>query len=186
MSHENYLYQLRREFNAVGGKYQIKAQRSLELVESTREEKLQAKFALLERTKTWHSDMRRLREISKQHERKKEIPSAPWFQELKYNLNQVCKENEMCKKIVSRLDDESVNELPPESITAPAFFKVLFKLKPTEFKNPDIASAIEFTRKHIIINLKRDDSHGFTANHKYATVTTSGKHGRYLSAIVIY
>ena len=57
---------------------------------------------------------------------------------------------------MSKLSVEALIELPPESITAPSFFKVISGLKAGEVRAPEIASAIEFMRKHVIINLKRE------------------------------
>ena len=109
--------------------------------------------------------MRKLRNISKNEMRRQDVPKADWFQELIYNLPDKFKngtgiKDEMVLRLrqtlLGKLSMEALVELPPESITAPSFFKVLDLMKPSEIKCPEIASAIEFVRKHVIINLKRE------------------------------
>ena len=155
---------MKREFNAIEAKFEFKVQRKLEAVELARRSKLEAKFKTLERTKTWSSDMKKMRSISNNEMKRQEVPSADWYQELIYNLPGNFKglpdKDSMVFRlrisILAKLSMEALIELPPESITAPSFFKVLNPLKPSEIKCPEIASAIEFVRKHVIINLKRE------------------------------
>lgn len=159
-----YLTRMKREFNAIEAKFEFKVQRKLEAVELARRSKLEAKFKTLERTKTWSSDMKKMRSISNNEMKRQEVPSADWYQELIYNLPGNFKglpdKDSMVFRlrmsILAKLSMEALIELPPESITAPSFFKVLNPLKPSEIKCPEIASAIEFVRKHVIINLKRE------------------------------
>ena len=150
-SKENNFRQIQREFNAINGKYEVKSSKQLEDLDNTRKSRFERKFNSLQRCKTWHEDMKKLQSVSRNEIRRNNIKHATWFDELMFNLPDCVKDH--CSNLMEKIAGMALEEFVPDSITSPAFFKILQKLRTHELRNPEIASAIEFVRKNVIINL---------------------------------